>query len=295
MIRIGAAQAGFSLLILAASIETVVYVVLTALSFPLYLGNNKPHFSLELLKSSSFTMLWAIWEIYRGCYITINPLIDAPTRESFARKQLEPLAPCLLRRQDRAEIIKQMLPHSSKNFIDFCIKDDIWIHLRHNIFNLNHVLSALCRDLDSPNSLDVLKELHITNLCKISYAERELYFLTIKLIKEVYPNLLQLHLENVQKICTSDPSSLRDYLEFIKNLYLMTSPMPLESKANLDWINNVLQEINTLPLDLKKYLIDQKNEISVSITFNQTQEERLETIIDLGNLGRIDLFNQWIS
>lgn len=281
LIKIGVlAQVGFSLLVLAASVETIAYASLTALSSPLYLSNKRPHFCLELLKSSSFTTLWVIFEIFRGCYMIVrnDRLINAPTRESFARMQLESLAPCLFRRQDRVEIIKQMLPYSSASFIDFCLRDEIWIHLRHNIVNINYILSSLCQDLEDPNSLDALKELHITNLCRFSSAERLLYVLTIKLIKEIDLNLLQLHLQNVQKICASYPRSLENYFEFIKSVYNLVSPIPLSDRAN--WIK-ILQEINTLPLDLDQYLIDLKTEISVSIKYNQTLEEILYSITNL--------------
>ncbi len=295
LIRIGVAQAGFSLLILAASVETVVYAALTTLSFPLYLGNKRPHFCLELLKSSSFTIPWAILEIFRGGYmiVTNDPLINGPTREAFARIQFESLAPCLSAKEaDRAEIIKQILPPpSNEKFIDFCIKDDIWTHLRNNIFSLNHVLSNLCQDLEDPNSLGVLKELHITNLCKVPSEERSLYFLTIKLIKKIDPNLLQLHLENIQKICTSHPESLGNYFEFIKSIYRMIFPMSLENRASLNWIE-ILQEVNRLPTDLDEYLINQKNEISASITLNQTQEEELRAIQSLLSLDSLVL---WVS
>ncbi|VHO04409.1 hypothetical protein [Candidatus Rhabdochlamydia sp. T3358] len=294
LIRIGVAQAGFSLLILAASVETVVYAALTTLSFPLYLGNKRPHFCLELLKSSSFTIPWAILEIFRGGYMIVanNPLINAPTWEAFARMQFESLASCLSTREgDRAEIIKQILPLSNETFIGFCTKDDIWTHLRNNILNLKNVLSNLCQDLEDPNSLDLLKELHITNLCKVSSEERSLYFLTIKLIKKIDPNLLQLHLENIQKICTSHPGSLGNYFEFIKSIYRMISPMSLENRASLNWIE-ILQEVNRLPTDLDEYLINQKNEISASITFNQTQKEELRAIQSLLSLDSLVL---WVS
>ena len=140
-----------------------------------------------------------------------------------------------------------MLPYSSESFIDFCLSDDIWIHLRHNIVSINYILSSLCQDLEDLNSSDALKELHITNLCRVSSAERLLYVLTIKLIKEIDLNLLQLHLQNVQKIYASYPRSLENYFKFIKSVYKLISPIPLSDRAN--WIK-VLQEINTLPLDL---------------------------------------------
>ena len=76
LIKIGVAQAGFSLLALSATVEAIAYASLTALSSPLYLSSNRPHVCLELLKSSFFTIFWATFEVYRGCYTLVKDQLN---------------------------------------------------------------------------------------------------------------------------------------------------------------------------------------------------------------------------
>lgn len=80
------AEAGSAFLATTATVETFAYSVLMCASLPLMLVSNKPfNYSLELLGSSSFTMIWNF-----GNGLVFNILrADLPTHESIARCAME--------------------------------------------------------------------------------------------------------------------------------------------------------------------------------------------------------------
>ncbi len=146
-----------------AVVETIAYTALTAVSLVFYCYTHIPYtFSMSLLKSSYFTIVWVFSKIEYYWLIDIrnDPLYwfrsnqerqrrivillvanaviattsfffgkhmlrNEPTHESFARQKISPS--WFFRDEDKIEIIRQCLPSATDDFIQHCIRNDtIW-------------------------------------------------------------------------------------------------------------------------------------------------------------------------
>ena len=144
-----------------AVVETIAYTALIAISLVFYRYTHAPYtFSMNLLKSSSFTIFWVFskiefdwlinvredpldWllsdqnrRVKLGILLIINAVIatasfffgkhmlcNEPTYESFARQKINPS--WFFREEDKVEIIRQCLPNATDGFIQHCIQNDI--------------------------------------------------------------------------------------------------------------------------------------------------------------------------
>lgn len=168
-----------------AVVETVAYTALTAVSLVFYRYTHVPYtFSMSLLRSSSFTIVWVFskieyyWllDIREGpldwlrpnqerqrrlaILLAINAAIattsfflgkhmlrNEPTHESFARQRISPS--WFFREEDKIEIIRQCLPNAADSFIQHCIRNDtIWRDLMRLLNISPNQLKNHLRSLD---------------------------------------------------------------------------------------------------------------------------------------------------
>ena len=168
-----------------AIVETISYTALTVVSLVFYRYTHMPYaFSMSLLKSSSFTIVWVFskieyyWLISIGegpldwfqsnqarqhrlvFLLVINAIIattsfffgkhmlrNEPTHESFAREKINPS--WFFRDEDKVEIIRQYLPSATENFIQHCLRNGIiWRGLMRSINILPSELENHLRNLD---------------------------------------------------------------------------------------------------------------------------------------------------
>ena len=107
--KIAVAEVGLCLLTAAATVETVAYTVLTALSLPLLPFSKKAFtFCAKKLESSSFTTAWAFMTAVRYNFT----LSSFPLHESFARLKAKSIVPFSfmspLRTEDMAYIRRRI-------------------------------------------------------------------------------------------------------------------------------------------------------------------------------------------
>jgi hypothetical protein len=144
-------------------VETIAYTALTVVSLVFYRYTHMPYaFSMSLLKSSSFAIVWVFSKIEYYWLISIREdpldflrsnqerqrrlatllvinaviattsffwgkhmLCNETTHESFARQKISPS--WFFREEDKVEIIREYLPNATDHFIQHCIQDDtIW-------------------------------------------------------------------------------------------------------------------------------------------------------------------------
>lgn len=168
-----------------AVVETIAYTALTVVSLVFYRYTHMPYaFSMSLLKSSSFVIVWVFskieyyWllDIREGPFdwlrpnqerqarlailLVINAVIattsfflgkhmlrNEPTHESFARQKISPS--WFFREEDKVEIIRQYLPNATDPFIQHCIRDDaIWGDLMRLLNSSPSRLENYLRNLD---------------------------------------------------------------------------------------------------------------------------------------------------